>query len=593
MIFVIQRPLGHKLSDTELQGSLTDFVGKVAVTTGFSHGLETGQYIFIQSNVSEYNGYKYITVSNATQFTFADNGPTIDGSVLNVDWVQDAIITYQVSVYDHGVNAVHNPIVYEMYSNVYPTNSQGEIYYPASVVSQSNENGYTRLELSGNIINSDTFLYDAYALSYITIGEDGPYQIITKISDSIVVINHAYDAAKVWSGPVIKYFTNYSINVNVWAGYESTHPSYSSKPFELAATLQFIPDSGGVIKFSISEILKSYITTRNKLDLGTLPNNTDFSVQFYIEYFESYDQSNGLEITTFADSPTSDQSEFQGLAINAMMPFKSIDAGAMSEQVYGFSASYLAKWLSLQEEITWIVDKFMDLSFILNDYGMYDSLDLWINGQLSEVMPNPGDGVIRIPLTFDAAGEYCVQMYRPGIPADPGFGIDLNSFINCNGGTWTLGATPTVTLPLITDSGYASQPFPSFAGATYTITYQIEILASAGSPIVQIRIALMNDDCDVVAYDSDLYVSAGVKVDVMNITPTTNATRIGVYINNLTLTNSKTIELQGLTFDGATAVSSIPITEEMCITVVEECDTTFIPENNIRLLEDGSFRLLE
>jgi hypothetical protein len=103
----------------------------------------------------------------------------------------------------------------------------------------------------------------------------------------------------------------------------------------------------------------------------------------------------------------------------------------------------------------------------------------------------------------------------------------------------------------------------------------------------------MNDDCDVVAYDSDLYVSAGVKVDVMNITPTTNATRIGVYINNLTLTNSKTIELQGLTFDGATAVSSIPITEEMCITVVEECDTTFIPENNIRLLEDGSFRLLE
>jgi hypothetical protein len=55
------------------------------------------------------------------------------------------------------------------------------------------------------------------------------------------------------------------------------------KPIAKVTTLKFTPDDDGNAKFSISEIVRSYLITRNKLDLNTLPNNTDFSTSFYID----------------------------------------------------------------------------------------------------------------------------------------------------------------------------------------------------------------------------------------------------------------------------------------------------------------------
>ena len=592
-IILTSRPYGHRLDTTiTYTGSLTMFASKVAVTTPIPHGLTSGQWIYVQSPVAEYNGFKYVDVGNATQFTFSDNGPHSDGGVEHVDWIQDAPVTYQISAGEHGVNAVHNPIVYELFSNVYPNNGAGDSYYPATVVSQSNAEGYTKLTLSGNVFNVGNFTVDANEGTWITIGEDGPYQITTKISDSIIVINLTYDAAKVWSGPVVKYFTNYVINVNIYVGFEAGHPWAYLKPFVLASTLQLTPNAQGYVKFSISEVVRSFITTRNRPDLGTLPNNTDFAAQFFIEYYESWDQSDGNEIYRYETVPVPDSSHFIGLAINAMMPFKSIGAGAMDD--YVGIGTMPAKWLTLQDRITWIKDQYFDISFILYNY-VHTSIQSYVNGELVATITDPGDGVIRVPVLFDTEGEKCLQLSVPPIPARGFEPIVLSNMFCACGCTWTLGANPTVVVNPSANSGYLTLSFDGFPGRPYTFEYSIlvEHVSGSGTHIQGIRVLLMDSDCDIHAEESDSSFNTGVKTGTVVLTPTVFASTVAIKVTNISTIPVARFTVQSFNLIGAPAIEAQPITEMICIDVVDQCDSTFIPDDNIRLLEDGDFRILE
>lgn len=577
MITVLSRPLGHILNDTELSAIISNDSGEALVTTSFSHALFTGSYVYVQSRISTYNGFKHVTVVSPTEFKISDSS----GSGI-IPFVQSIFIIYQVSESRHTVISANQPIVYELYNNLFPTNVSEESYVPAVVSSQANENGYTKLILSGNLSSNNPLSWIQIAGTY--------YQIINAISSSQVVINLAYDAANVFTGPVTTYYNNYAINVNVWAGYLPTHPWYDYKPIELVQTLRLVPDENNEVKFSISEIVKSYIKTRNNLTLDTLPNNTDFSAQFYIEYFESYDQSDGLEVTTFTGTVTSDESEFVGLGVNSVMPFKSQAITHMSE--YLKNDNQLARWLTLQDTMIWIKGLFFDLSFILYQY-LYDSIEVWTNGEVSETIDNPGDGIVRIPLRFTEAGEYCVQVYSPAIPAVPGYNFLKSAMLNCDG-TWTIGPTPSVTLATLTDSGYLADTFLSVPGIDYSFSYSIDITASAGTPLTKVEIALLDDDCNVLDSDSDNHFSGGTITGTQTVNASSYGTKVGIKITNLTVPNTKTYDLTDMDFLGSAAVDAAPITESYCITVVEECDNTIIPDmDDARLLEDGDFRLLE
>lgn len=255
-VTVIYRPIGYKLADAELDASISNFGGEALVTTTFAHGLSNGDYVFIQSNIGSYNGYKYVYALSPSTFKFFDS-PELNA----VLYVQDAEITYQASVLEHGVQAVHNPIVYDLRSNLYPVNEPEEAYTPTTVSSHADDKGYTKLILSGN-------LSDATPLAWITINDEN-YQIISVVSDSIVTINHAYNASDTFPGPVVKYYNNYRINVDVYAGFALGHPWRDNKPYQLMATISFIPDSNGRVKFSIADLVRSYIFTRNNLTLDT------------------------------------------------------------------------------------------------------------------------------------------------------------------------------------------------------------------------------------------------------------------------------------------------------------------------------------
>ena len=140
MITVISRPIGHKLTEQELDGVVTDQSGEALVTTEFAHGLVDGDYIYIQSNIESYNGFKYVDQTAYNTFLIK-NSPTVA-----VVFKQQADITYRISVLQHGFQCVHLPIVYELESDLYPVNQGEEDYaYPSRiVVSSSDNNGYTQ-----------------------------------------------------------------------------------------------------------------------------------------------------------------------------------------------------------------------------------------------------------------------------------------------------------------------------------------------------------------------------------------------------------------------------------------------------------------
>lgn len=580
MITVTQRPLGHSISDNEVTAAVTDSSGDALFTVAGGHGMDTGAYVFIQSDVEAYNGYKYITAPNGLTFNISDT----DTSDI-ITFRKETEATYRVAFRNHSVVAVHNPIVYELETDLYPTNVDGEAYVPAVVTSQANENGYTKLQLSINIT-------DATALEWVSI-DGNVYQIIEAISDSEIVINHAYNAADTWLGPVIKYYNNYCINVEVWCGYEagppSNHPYAYLKPMAKVATLKFTPDENNKAKFSISEIVKSYIITRNKLDLESLPNNTDFSTQFYIVYYETYDESDGFEITTFQGDPTVDST--LGLAINAMMPFKSIDAGYMSEYL-DWGSIQNARWLTLQSTMRWIVGQYMDLSFIVYQRFGYTIIDIWDNDEIIQSIETTGDGVIRIPLIFETAGTHCIQARNPAIPAQGGSAIVLSDMFNACGGSWVTGASPNIVVAPQDESGYLTFSFNSYPTLNYQFDYDITV-AGAGATLIQIRILLMSSSCEIFTYDFDNIFSTGSNTGSITLSPPVYASTVAINILNNGFIDSKTITVNSFVFQGTPALPATALTEQMCIEVVEECDSTFFSDADIRLLEDGDYRILE
>lgn len=391
---VITRPQGIILGDCLAATIDEDYAGKATVNTTTPHGLTDGDYVYVTSNIENYNGFWTVDVIDGFHFFLLQypGGPEIA-------YIVDTAITYCPQESLHTWNAVHLPIVYELESDTFPVNS---VSTARTISSFTNDNGYVNLNLSGSL---GTF----EELSFIEITGsselDGVYQILTKVSASDVTINLAYSGLYSFVGATVTlYFSNYHALIEVWAGIKTGHPWEALKPYELAATLKIIPDGNNRIKFSINEILKSYINTVNNTLLASLPNNTDFWTNFYIKYREAYDTSNGYTITTFEGSQTSDLATFEGVAANTELEFKNQYSGQLSEYLMTHAA---AKFLTLftipvlfgcSEDNP---DCYQDVSFMKEEGAMILQKDFYSNEvfQLTESDTIPEDsGIFRIPI---------------------------------------------------------------------------------------------------------------------------------------------------------------------------------------------------
>ncbi len=413
-VTVIKRPIGHKLSDDTYTFTLTNSGGKAEVDNDGSPFPFDEGYAYIESDIESYNGFKYL------DFTFFDKFKLRDSPNSEyIDFKQEAEIYIRASILDHGWQCVHLPIAYDLSSDKYPL-YQDDYAVGRYAVVVFDANGYSDIPLTDDI-TVDVLDY----VRIINVNGDGPcdgvYQVIEITASDRITINLDPALAGLLTSDdiIVKYYNNYFISVNVYGGIGGLgvdHPWEDERTFEKLATLKFIPDSNNSVKFSISEILKGQITTRNNLTLDTLPNNIDFFTCFWITYWESYDSSDGTEITVHEGSHSSDLETFIGTAVNAITPFKSLNEGYLSDYVN--KDDTLSRWLVMQDRPTAYVDRFFDVSFLLtvNSTDLIAHVDKLLNGVVTDTenidLSNKGYGVIRVPITPSSGyDEYVIQVF--------------------------------------------------------------------------------------------------------------------------------------------------------------------------------------
>ncbi len=354
-VTVIDRPLGHVLDTTENDACIYDDYGS-AIVFAANHGLSTGDYVYIKSNVSTYNGFWYVVFNNGSSFYIREY-PTASNLTAFVDTCE---VTYQASVYNHGYQCVHLPIVYQLRSNLWPTN---EVDTSRTISSISDDNGLCNLNLSGSLGTFDE-------LEYVKISSnddfsDEVYQVVDKVSSSDITINRAYESGLSTAGTIILYYNNYSISVRIYGGLNTNHFWTAQKPYALLTTLKVTPEESNIATINIAEILKTKISpTENSTLSPYLPNNLDFFTQFYISTGESYDDAVNGEVVESTVTFISDQDNFEGNAVNSMLAFKNIHSGHLSAYIYA-DENNLIKFLTTFNPI-FFTGEYFDISFINN-----------------------------------------------------------------------------------------------------------------------------------------------------------------------------------------------------------------------------------
>jgi hypothetical protein len=578
MVTVFQRPQGLKFIDQPIEAQIIGPVDASVIFVG--HGLTTGDYVYIKSDVDAYNGIKYVTVISADVFKIRDNAT----SAL-IEHFKDADIEYY-QTQTHEWSSIYLPIVYKATNNKWPVNTVDPVQ---TIISAGDDNGYTELI---------TFASPGLqALEYVKLADGTIWQVM-EASGSVITITLPYSASNHFT-TLQKYYNNYQILVNVYSGLPVGHPWQSKKPFTLAAELSLTPDDSNNVMFSVSDYIRKDITIRNNPLLYTMPLNLDFFTGFYIETAESFDGSDGYTSTVDESAFTADT--FTGYAVAGKLPFKNLYAGSYSQYIY--TSGQPAAWLNTLTRPIGIAGKYFDASFVkVTSGGVELKIRKYANDYLYEtesvLFDDKGIGVYRLPIEFSTQyDEFCIQAYKPAIPARVPLNILRIFMENCSGGTWATGATPTVTLPGSGgESGYLYRDFDTYGGIDHSFTYEIFINTSTGTPITQVRMAILDEECNVLAFGQKSHISGGTITGTIVLNAPSDAPRIGIFIKNLTLPNTKTYTLTDLDFNGSLAGDSVAITQELCIEIIGQCVQTSggeVVQLSRRLLEDDGFRKLE
>lgn len=612
MVTVVKDPTGHKIIDQAITATITeDYAGDALVTFAY-HGLGDGDYVYIVSDLDEYNGFWYVTTIDADTFKISEYG-----TAAYVEYHQDADIEYY-QTQDHVWNSIFLPIVYKISNDLWPVNS---VDTARTVSSFSDDNGFTDLVLSGAVKS-----FGLQPLSFVEItgasdeNLNGIFQIVEVISTSNIVINLPYDSDNSFAGATVQYYyNNYQVKVKVYAGLPSDHPWEPKKPYEEVAELSLTPDENNLVMFSIADYIRSKVAIKNNPLLFSYPLNLDAFTAFYIAVAETYDISDGYSLTTSGEDYGSDS--FEGYAVAGKLPFKNTYSGDYADYIY--TSGSPALWLTLMDRLLAVEDKYFDISFIKNVVGTFKiKIDKYISDYLTETeyvsYEDQGIGVYRIPITVDAQYDsFCVTAQTDDrteevtvYPEDD----DLSTYSQVDNGfgndwAWDIGETLVCSIP----SGYSISQSVGRAmvvlnGATLKINYDVDIIYENLSPPPvheTIRFYLSDALGDFDDYVEILHVVSIVGSGSINLTGqvsiTTTADRAffkifagkgggsgaitEFIINSLSFGDTTTEEFE---VPGAT------VTEEICMDIIEICEAVpgFTPDD-IRLLEDGNYRLLE
>lgn len=398
---VRKQPLGHRFSTTAVTGgTVTGAPGSNVNINKTAHGLVTGDYVYIESAIAEYNGIWYVNRIDANNFQIKESSSIPSPTNVTAGPGITVAVTYYKAVVNHTFNCVHLPIVYKLFSDLWPINTADTA---RTVSSFSNLNGYTALTLSGDIKTTGSASPLEQVIISNTASLDGVYKIIRWISDASIVIDLAYSAGHSFSGGTVQYYySNYHARIRIYAGIDFS----TLRPSQLLAEVRAIPNADGYIILNIADYIKKDINSvSNNLALLGLPNNIDFFTRFYISYAESYDDSNGYTVEEFVSSYT-DDSVLD--AVNVFEPFKVFNL--LNDYIYG-GVGFEQKFLTNFTAPVLTPDKYFDVSFIkISDFGgFYIKREIYVGGvkkdTINDTITDIGRGLYRYSIAQSGWNE--------------------------------------------------------------------------------------------------------------------------------------------------------------------------------------------
>lgn len=424
-------------------------------------------------------------------------------------------------------SCVNMPVIYELTSNKYPTNTADS---SSGVASYNSNNGYLRVDLGSiGTINELDFvkIVAPNATEY-----EGVHQVLQVESGNVYTLDIAYTSGTInWTGSAFtKYYPNYHAVVRIYAGIDPSHPLYSDKPIELAAELKIVPDADGKCLFSIHEILRAYVRTKNtRVDTGTIGevdpyNDIDFFTHFYIAYAESYDESNAYTINTYRSPFVTDT--FIGVAVNAALPFRNSNGTFLTEYMNNkFITLFAIPVLFACSDETPLC--FQDVSIIAEmEEGSKFKQEYYSDGvRVTETLtdiPDHGDGVYRMPLT-EADCEYD----RVDVSVTNNFDASVEGFANNGSGTsWQADGAGvpfvdlTVILGIPSPSKFGYIPMPVKSGQQVSIPYQFRMPGSPFPPYTLTGLLTLFDSSFNIIHSASMFLPV----------VTTHGTYTGTYI---------------------------------------------------------------
>lgn len=590
MVTVITRPQGHKIIDQAIAATITEQYGGDAIVNFPYHGLGTGDFVYITSDIDEYNGFWYVTAADVNSFKISE-GATTDF----VEYFQDAEIEYY-QTQEHDWSSIFLPIVYKCSNDRWPVNS---IDIAITVSSFSDDNSFTNLNLSGALKSS----FNALEFVKISGASDddlnGVWQIVEVISTSDITINLPYSLANSFAGATVQYYyNNYQVKVKIFSGLPTSHPWYLKKPYEEVAELSLTPDDNNEVMFSVSDYIKIKVAIKNNLTLFSLPLNLDAFTGFYISLAESYDDSDNYSLSTnesfFADD------SFEGYAIAGKLPFKNLYAGDYADYVY--TSGSPALWLTNHERLLAVEDYYFDISFIKNVLGPFSLIiDKYAANYLMTtetiLYDDQGIGVYRLPIVPDANYDsFCVRVrteeHEEEVPPEE---VDLSEMFNGSSGgfDWTLGEFPFVVVPGAFNSEFLALNKSVLNGQTLKVNYNLTVDAP-GATSVGIYFILSSDTMSLGDNQLVLFAVSGVFSGSVSILTTADRIYFGILAGNGGTTPTVTINSISFGDPSTITVPGETITEEICIDILETCESiNQFTQDARRLLEDGGYRLLE
>ena len=470
-------------------------------------------------------------------------------------------------------NAVHNPIIYKITNDKWPTNS---LDAEDNITGQADNNGLVEFTIAGHS-------YDA--LSWVTIADsdienyNGVWQI-TETTANTITLDLPYEAGAIGTPTAQLYYNNYFTSVRLYAGIPSGHLLNLENPIAYRFLIKVKPDANNETLIDLAPLLRDYVNLLN--DLNLVPNDTNRWSAFYIEFAENYDIISSGDIVAFTSNYTSDSLNIFYCS-NSKMAFQHRFGYNMGEWVMqdsGVAGEFMTKfekpklWLSKYFDISCIIDETIInkvLTLVINEYSeagallalQTDAITLQDEGvyrlQLNAYPFNDLTDFIKIWIRYEGASD---QMFT-----DPTFLNGLADWTQSDesgdGAVWGLLLGQVWCLGFgVDNSYYLYQTIAISNGAGYTIRVQVTAL-------------LNNSTMHVVGYTGAVWKT----IDSFNVPSDglyefdfisdDNYTDIGIWFESVSGPSFSVILLMLSLYEQAGA--PIIVSEEKTINIEREC----------------------